>query len=97
MATGAKYVMEETWVKAHDPHYDAKLFVAAHPHGTGSVLSEPYSGSPKQHAKNRCTLIQSWFRCTAIWAFWKLDSIIKNDLFNINMRNHNMLQHPHPK
>ena len=72
---------------ANDPHYDAKLFVAAHPHGTGSVLSEPYSGSPKQHAKNRCTLIQSWFRRTAIWAFWKLDSIIKNDLFNINMRN----------
>ena len=51
MATGAKYVMEETWVKANDPHYDAKLFVAAHPHGTGSVLSEPYAGSPKQHAK----------------------------------------------
>ena len=22
---GAKYVLEETWVKANDPHYDAKI------------------------------------------------------------------------
>ena len=26
VSTGAKYVLEETWVKANDPHYDAKVF-----------------------------------------------------------------------
>ena len=25
VSTGAKYVLEETWVKANDPHYDAKV------------------------------------------------------------------------
>ena len=28
IADGAKYVMEETWVKANDPHYDAKAMTA---------------------------------------------------------------------
>ena len=25
VSSGAKYVLEETWVKANDPHYDAKV------------------------------------------------------------------------
>ena len=25
MASGAKYVIQETWVKANDPHFDAKV------------------------------------------------------------------------
>ncbi len=67
-------------------HYDAKVWPASHPHGTGSVLSETQSGSPKAHARNRATLIQSWFRRTPLWCFWKLDCLIKNELYNINYR-----------
>ena len=57
-----------------------------HPYGTGSVLSEPYSGSPKGHFRNRATQIQSLFRRSALWAFWKLDWLIKHELFNLNFR-----------
>ena len=67
-------------------HYDAKVWPVAHPYGTGSVLSEVGSGSPVAHCRNRSTMIQSWFRKTPLWAFWKLDCIIKNNLFNINSR-----------
>ena len=35
--------LQETWVKANDPHFDAKCWPALHPHATGSVLSEPRS------------------------------------------------------
>ena len=45
-------------MKANDYHYDAKVFVAAHPYGTGSELSEVGSGSPQAHARNRSTSIQ---------------------------------------
>ena len=69
VSTGAKYVLEETWVKANDPHYDAKVWPIAHPYGTSSERSEVGSGSPAAHARNRATLIQSWFRRTARWAF----------------------------
>ena len=34
LVTGANVVMEETFVPANDPHYDAKLWVRAHPYGT---------------------------------------------------------------
>ena len=36
---GAKQ-LQQLEVKASDPHYDAKLFVCAHPYGTGSLHSE---------------------------------------------------------
>jgi hypothetical protein len=36
--------------------------------------------------RNRACLIQSWFRRSAIWGFWKLDWLIKKDLFWTNMR-----------
>jgi len=57
-----------------------------HPYGTGSERSEFSAGCLKQHAKNRAGMIQSVFRRTALWAFWMLDRIIKNDLFNTNRR-----------
>ena len=128
MSRSAKYVLEESWVKANDPHYDilrgivvsdrrvgrgaykgrvdrldragpdhtrsyettlqklldAKCYPHMHPHGTGSVLSEPFSGSPKGHFRNRATAIQSVFRRCAIWAFWKLDWLIKHDCRRAN-------------
>ena len=34
LVAGAQVMMEETWVAASDPDYDAKVFVTAHPHGT---------------------------------------------------------------
>ena len=86
ISQGAKYVLEETRVRANDPHYDAKCYPHMHPYGTGSVLSEPYSGSPKGHFRNRATQIQSLFRRSALWAFWKLDWLIKHELFNLNFR-----------
>ena len=49
---------------------DAKCWPIAHPYGSGSVLSESGSGNLRNHIKNRCTLIQSWFRKTSLWAFW---------------------------
>ena len=66
ISQGAKYVLEETRVRANDPHYDAKCYPHMHPYGTGSVLSEPYSGSPKGHFRNRATQIQSLFRRSAL-------------------------------
>ena len=79
MSQSSKYVLEESWIKANDPHYDAKCYPHMHPHGTGSVLSEQFSGSPKAHFHNRATAIQSLFRRSALWAFWKLDWLIKHD------------------
>ena len=39
LSAGAKQ-LQQLEVKASDPHYDAKLFVCAHPYGTGSLHSE---------------------------------------------------------
>ena len=39
LKAGAKQ-LQQLEVKASDPHYDAKLFVCAHPYGTGSLHSE---------------------------------------------------------
>ena len=63
---------------------DAKCFPAFHPHGTGSVFSEACSGGLQAHSRNRATLIDSRFRKSALWAFWKLDQQIKNELFHAN-------------
>ena len=55
----------------------------------GSALCERGSGSLQAHARSRAGSIQSWFRRTALWAFWFLDRIIKNDLFQLNRRRRN--------
>ena len=81
IAAGAKHLLEETWVPANDPHYDAKCWPCVHPYGTGSLLSEQGSGGTQRHARNRLTLVQSWFRRSALWGFWFLDRLIKTDLF----------------
>ena len=73
-------------VKANDPHYDAKVWPVAHPHGTGSLHSEIGAGSPNNYARNRALCVQSWFRKTALWVFWKLDCLIKLELFRSNYR-----------
>jgi len=83
---GAEHLREETYVRFTEPHYDAKAFPHMHPYGTGSVFAEPGSGSPKNHAKNRLTLIQSWFRNSPLWGFWFLNRIIVADLFFTNRK-----------
>ena len=65
---------------------DAKLWPVVHPYGTGSLLSEPGSGLPQKHAKNRLLLIQSWFRKSALWGFWFLNRIIVAELFFTNRK-----------
>ena len=62
MQKGVSHILEETWVKASEAHYDAKLWPHVHPYGTGSVYSEPGAGGLHHHARNRLTNIQSWFR-----------------------------------
>ena len=51
----------------HRLNEDAKCWPGAHPHGTGSVNSEPNSGGYKQFVRNRACLVQSWFRRNALW------------------------------
>ena len=65
---------------------DAKLWPVVHPYGSGSLLSEPGSGLPQKHAKNRLLLIQSWFRKNPLWGFWFLNRIIVAELFFTNRK-----------
>ena len=48
LASGAKFLVEETWVKGNDAHYDAKCWPCVHPWGSGSLLSEPGSGGTQR-------------------------------------------------
>eukprot|EP00973_Karenia_brevis_P079846 11079861-Karenia_brevis.AAC.1 len=59
---GLKLLEEDTWVARNDAHYDAKVLVAFHPYGTGSLLSEQNSGRIQELAKSRLTLVDSQFR-----------------------------------
>ena len=83
---GASHLLEETWVKASEAHYDAKVFPHVHPYGTGSVYSEPGAGGIQHHARNRLTNIQSWFRRSSTWGFWFLTRLIQSELFFKNAR-----------
>ena len=85
LASGAKFLAEETWVPANDAHYDAKCWPVAHPYGTGSLLSEPGSGGTQRLARNRLALPQAWFRRTPSWSFWMLDRLHKTALFFKNL------------
>ena len=81
LVNGAQVLMEETYVPANDPHYDAKVWPCVHPYGTGSLLSERGSGGTQAFARNRLTQPQSWFRRSALWGFWMLDRLHKTALF----------------
>lgn len=81
LAAGCRHIGEETWVPANDSHFDAKVFPCVHPHGTGSLLSEPGAGGTQRHARNRLMLLQSWFRRSAQWGFWSLNRLIQTELF----------------
>ena len=84
-AHGAHHMLQETWVKGTDYHYDAKLFPHLHPYGTGSLSSEimagGYNGIPRM-CRQRMLLIQSGFRNNSTWTFWNLQRIITGQLFH---------------
>ena len=86
ISEGAQHLREETYVRVSEPHYDAKVWPHVHPYGTGSMLAEPGSGSPHNHARNRLVLIQSFFRRSAMWGFWFLNRIITSELFFTNRK-----------
>ena len=67
---GTKVMVEETYVPANDPHYDAKCWPCVHPYGTGSLLSEAGTGGTHAHARNRLCQPQRWFRRSAVWGFY---------------------------
>ena len=86
LSNGARYLLEETWVKANEPHYDAKCWPCKHPYGTGSLLSEQGSGGPQHYARNRLCSIDSCFRRDPEYVFWKNDYQTKSALFWGNTR-----------
>ncbi len=82
---GAQQMLKETWVKATEPHYDAKVFPHLHPYGTGSLSSEVGSGGANgipRMCRNRLLLIQSCFRNNSMWVFWNLQRVITSQLFH---------------
>ena len=83
--TGAQQLLKETWVKATEPHYDAKVFPNMHPYGTGSLSSEIGSGGANgipRLCRNRLLLVQSCFRNNSLWVFWNLQRMITSQLFH---------------
>ena len=68
-------------MKAGEAHYDAELFLHAHPYGTGSCYSEPGAGGTQHRARNRLTNIQLWFRRSPAGGFWFLTRLIQSELF----------------
>ena len=81
VATVAESFRKEARVTLSDPHLDAKLFPHLHPWGSGSLHSEDGSGGIQQFAKNRLLSLDPSFRNNAVWSFWMLDRLIKNDLY----------------
>ena len=86
ISTGAKYILEHSYVTGGDDHYDARLFPHVHPYGTGSVRCERGSGGIQHHTQNRLCQIQSFFRRSAMYGFWSLNRLLMTQLFNMNRR-----------
>ncbi|MDP6676562.1 MAG: hypothetical protein QGI29_03260 [Pirellulales bacterium] len=78
---GTALLGEHTWVAPNHPHYDAKVFVAFHPYGTGSLLSEAGSGGTQALARNRLLSMESQFRRSALYGFFQYDRLNKTALF----------------
>ena len=62
---------------------DAKLWVHMHPHGTGSLFSEPGSGGLYRLARNRLLLIQKCFRENTLYAYWYLNRVINKETWPV--------------
>ena len=57
-------------------HYDAKVWPAFHPYGSGSLGSELGSGGLSRLVRSRLLLVQSCFRNSVVYAFWFLHRLI---------------------
>ncbi len=84
LASGAKAVVEHTWVDPGDAHFDAKAHPVSHPYGTGSAYSQFGSGGLSGVARNRLGLVQSWFRRSATWIFQMYERLSMNQLYQQN-------------
>ena len=85
ISQGSAHILEQAYVPASDAHYDARVWPVVHPYGSGSVFAEPRSGGVQKHARNRLTLIQSWFRRSPLWGFWALNRLLYSTLFFKNL------------
>ena len=85
MCRGGQHLLQETWVKATDSHYDAMIFPHLHVYGTGSLHSEPGSGGTNgipRLARNRLLSIQASFRNNTAYTFFQLQRLITSQLFH---------------
>ncbi len=73
--------IKNSFVKQSDPHFDARVFIAKHPHGTGSCFAEAQTGKPQKYVSARLLSMEKWFRSNAQWCFFQLDRYIKSKLF----------------
>ena len=73
--------LKDSFVRQCDPHFDAKVFIAKHPHGTGSCFAEAQGGKPQKYVTSRLLSMERWFRSNAQWCFLQLDRYIKKKLF----------------
>ena len=85
ISQGSAHILEQSYVPASDAHYDARTWPVIHPYGSGSVSAEPRAGGVQKHARNRLTLIQSWFRRSPLWGFWALNRLLYSTLFFKNL------------
>ncbi len=73
--------LKNSFVRQCDPHFDARVFIAKHPHGTASCFAEAQSGKPHKYVTARLLSLERWFRSNAQWCFLQLDRYIKSKLF----------------
>ena len=73
--------LEDLHIKAGDAHYEAKLFPAFHPYGTGSLRSEFNSGGHQKVVRCRGLALEKCFRRSSLWCFFQLDLHIKTTMF----------------
>ena len=77
----AAELRQKSMVTLGDCHLDAKLLPHLHPYGSGSLRAEEGSGGMQRYAKNRLCSLEDAFRHSAVWSFWMLERLIKNDLY----------------
>ena len=84
LASGAKALVEHTWVDPGDAHFDAKAHPVSHPYGTGSAYSQYGAGGLSAVARNRLGFVQSWFRRSATWIFQMYERLSMSHLYRQN-------------
>jgi len=81
VSDAAQNLRSTAHAKLSDPHLDAKVFPHLHPWGSGSLYSQDGSGGMHHLARARLLSLDPAFRTSAVWSFWMLDRLLKNDLY----------------